>query len=63
MINSDGDIAGVQVVVSNSDIIGSEHLPAGWSWNQSGNHYIAYSTDGTSLPQNFSLTINEISSI
>ena len=63
MINSDGDIAGIQVVVSNTDIIGSEHLPTGWSWNQSGNHYIAYSTDGTSLPQNFSLTINEISSI
>tara|TARA_B100000073_G_scaffold336694_1_gene331801 strand:- start:1533 stop:2972 length:1440 start_codon:yes stop_codon:yes gene_type:complete len=63
MINSDGDIAGFQVVSSNSEIIDFADLPIGWSWNQSGNHYIAFSTDGTPLPPNFSITMDQIASI
>ena len=62
-IKSNGDVAGFQLLLSNSEIIESTQLPIGWSWNQSGKHCIAFSTDGTPLPHDFYLTIGERSAI
>ena len=35
------------------------NLPSGWGWKQSGAHFIAYSTDGSSLPNKFRITFEE----
>ena len=59
MINSNGDVAGFQVLLTSTKNIENVEFPIGWSWNQAGKKCIAYSTDGTSLPQNFSIQLDE----
>jgi len=57
-INSDGEIAGFQFLLSNPSAIENIQLPQGWNWNQSGSKCIAYSIDGTPLPKDFSFSLN-----
>ncbi len=58
-IRSDGEIAGFQLLLSNPYSIEDIQLPSGWSWNQSGSNCVAFSTDGSSLPKDFSISLNE----
>ena len=39
------------------------HLPSGWGWNQDGTTCVAYSMDGSSLPDGFTLTLGESGTI
>jgi len=59
IIESDGEIAGFQMELSEPVAISEIHLPSGWDWNQAGATCVAYSLDGTSLPNRFTLTLGE----
>ena len=59
VIDSDGEIAGFQMELSEPVAVSEIHLPSGWGWNQAGATCVAYSLDGTSLPNRFTLTLGE----
>ena len=59
IIESDGEIAGFQMELSEPVTIPEIYLPSGWGWNQAGATCVAYSLDGTSLPNRFTLTLGE----
>jgi len=59
VIESDGEIAGFQMELSEPVAVSEIHLPSGWGWNQAGATCVAYSMDGSSLPDGFTLTLGE----
>ncbi len=59
IIDSDGEVAGFQFQFSELVPIAEMNLPSGWGWKQSGTHCIAYSMDGSSLPNKFRITFEE----
>ena len=58
-IDSDGEIAGFQMELSEPVAVSEIHLPSGWGWNQNGATCVAYSIDGSSLPDGFTLTLGK----
>ncbi|MBT5781979.1 MAG: T9SS type A sorting domain-containing protein, partial [Candidatus Marinimicrobia bacterium] len=56
---SDGPVLGFEIILSDSYLIEDNQLPSSWSWNQKGNKIIAFSLDGSSLPDNFKIPISE----
>ena len=63
VIESDGDIAGFQLELSEPVAVSEIHLPSGWGWNQNGAKCVAYSMDGSSLPDGFTLTLGKSGTI
>jgi hypothetical protein len=63
IIESDGEIAGFQMELSEPVAVSEIHLPSGWGWNQDGTTCVAYSMDGSSLPDGFTLTLGESGTI
>ena len=63
VIESDGEIAGFQMELSEPVDVSEILLPSGWGWNQDGTTCVAYSLDGTSLPDGFTLTLGESGTI
>ena len=63
IIESDGEIAGFQMELSEPVAVSEIHLPSGWSWNQNETTCVAYSMDGSSLPDGFTLTLGESGTI
>jgi len=59
VIESDGEIAGFQMELSEPVALSEIHLPSGWGWNQAGATCVAYSMDGSSLPDGFTLTLGK----
>jgi len=59
VIESDGEIAGFQMELSEPVAVSEIHLPSGWGWNQAGVTCVAYSMDGSSLPDGFTLTLGK----
>ena len=59
VIESDGEIAGFQMELSEPVAVSEIHLPSGWGWNQAGATCVAYSMDGSSLPDGFTLTLGK----
>ena len=59
VIESDGDIAGFQLQISELISLETMNLPSGWGWKQSGTNCIAYSMDGSSLPKKFRIAFEK----
>ena len=49
VLQTDGEIAGLQIELSHPVEIMDQKLPLSWAWKQSGRKIIAYSLDGSSL--------------
>ena len=62
-ISSDGDIAGFQVDLLRSNMEVDILLPSGWAWDRSESKLVAYSMDGSSLPDDFTFILEDASSI
>ena len=62
-ISSDGDIAGFQVDLLRSNMEVDILLPSGWAWDRSESKLVAYSMDGSSLPDDFIFILEDASSI
>ncbi|MGY8783334.1 MAG: LamG-like jellyroll fold domain-containing protein [Fidelibacterota bacterium] len=58
-ISSNGEIAGFQINLKQNTILSKDNIPTGWSWNQKGNTIIAFSLDGTPLPQPYILPLEK----
>jgi len=56
---SNDPVLGFEIILSDSYLIEDNQLPSSWSWNQKGNKIIAFSLDGSSLPDNFKIPISE----
>ena len=54
-ITSDGDIAGLHIKLSENIKLPNLNFPAGWSWKQKGTDLIAYSINGSSMPNSFDI--------
>ena len=54
-INSDGDVAGLHIELSEDISVSNINFPAGWNWEQKGNNLIAYSLNGSSMPRSFKI--------
>ena len=63
VIESNGGVAGFQVQLSESVPVSDIHLPSGWGWRQNGSTFVAYSIDGSSLPDLFTITLEKSTSI
>ena len=63
VIESNGGVAGFQVQLSESVPVSDIHLPSGWGWRQNGPTFVAYSIDGSSLPDVFTITLEKSTSI
>ena len=59
VIESNGEIAGFQLQISELVSLEMMNLPSGWGWKQSGTHCIAYSMDGSSLPNKFRIAFEK----
>ena len=59
VFESDGEIAGFQMELSEPVAVSEIHLPSGWGWNQAGATCVAYSMDCASLPDGFTLTLGK----
>ena len=53
VIESNGGVTGFQIQLSESAPVLEMNLPSGWSWRQNGATCVAYSMDGSSLPDKF----------
>ena len=62
-ISSDGDVAGFQITLSDQNIDIDLSLPPGWSYDRNDRQIVAYGMDGSSLPDDFSFTIEDPESI
>ena len=56
-IVSQGAIAGFQLSFHDLHSLQEIDLPLGWSWNKNDEQLIAYSTDGSELPADFSMSL------
>ena len=56
-ISSNGEIAGFELVFLDEHFIQNLDLPQGWAWNKNDDRLIAYSTDGSHLPENFFISL------
>ena len=63
VIESDGGVAGFQVQLSESVLVSDINLPSGWGWRQNGATCVAYSMDGSSLPDVFTITIGRSTAV
>ena len=59
IISSDGDIGGFQITLSDRDVEIDLSLPPGWDYSRKGNQLVAYGIDGSSLPDDFQLFIQD----
>ena len=62
-ISSDGEIAGFEISFLDMNSFQNIDLPQGWLWNKNSHQLIAYSTDGSPLPDNFSFFLEPENSI
>ena len=62
-ISSDGEIAGFEISFLDMNSFQNIDLPQGWLWNKNSHQLIAYSTDGSPLPDNFSFFLESENSI
>ena len=62
-IRANGDVAGFQIDLNTSNTEIDMQLPSGWAWDHSETDLVAYSMDGSSLPDNFTFMIEDPSSI
>ena len=53
VIESNGGVIGFQIQLSESAFALDVNLPSGWNWRQNGATCVAYSMDGSSLPDKF----------
>ena len=60
---SNGDIAGFEMYFNDVKVHLDHHLPAGWSYQRSDERLVAFSIDGTPLPENYSFFISNPNSI
>ena len=63
VIESDGGVAGFQVQLSESVLVSDINLPSGWGWRQNGATCVAYSMDGSSLPDVFTITLERSTAV
>ena len=62
IIETDGDLAGMDIELSSNEKISEYNIPEGWVWKQSGRRILAYSLDGSALKDGtlFKLNNNKI---
>ena len=63
VIESKGEVAGFQIQLSESVLVSDINLPSGWGWSQNGGTCVAYSMDGSSLPDMFTITLERSTAI
>ena len=63
VIESNGGVAGFQIQLSESVLVSDINLPSGWGWRQNGATCVAYSMDGSSLPDKFMITFERSAGI
>jgi len=63
VIESKGGVAGFQIQLSESVLVSDINLPPGWGWSQNGGMCVAYSMDGSSLPDMFTITLEKSTDI
>ena len=63
VIESNGGVAGFQVQLSESVLVSDINLPSGWGWRQNGATCVAYSMDGSSLPDVFTITLERSTAV
>ena len=63
VIESNGGVAGFQIQLSESVLVSDINLPSGWGWRQNGATCVAYSMDGSSLPDMFTITLERSTAI
>ena len=63
IISSDGEIAGFEISLTGSSTLQTLELPQGWLWSRNLNKVIAYSTDGSPLPNDFSFILDSEESV
>ena len=63
IISSDGEIAGFEISLTGSSTLQTLELPQGWLWSRNLNKVIAYSTDGSPLPNDFSFILDSEGSV
>ena len=62
-ILSDGEVAGIEISISDINSFQTLDFPQGWSWSKNNDHLVAYSTDGSPLPNNFTFFIESGKSV
>ena len=62
-ISSDGEVAGFEMSISDTNSFYTLDLPQGWFWRKNSDYLVAYSTDGSPLPNNFSFFMESAESV
>ena len=62
-ISSDGEVVGFEISISDINLFQTLDLPSGWSWSKNSEYLVAYSTDGSPLPPDFSFFIESEKSV
>ena len=62
-IISDGEVVGIEISISDINSFQTLDFPQGWSWSKNNDHLVAYSTDGSPLPNNFTFHIESGKSV
>jgi len=62
-IESDGDIAGMQIESTIPLNITGFNFPPGWNWVQQGTNLVAYSLNGSTMPKSFKVNFEDNSKI
>ena len=62
-ILSDGEVVGIEISISDINSLQTLDFPQGWSWSKNNDRLVAYSTDGSPLPNNFTLFIESGKSV
>ena len=62
-ILSDGEVVGIEISISDINSFQTLDFPQGWSWSKNSDHLVAYSTDGSPLPNNFTFHIESVKSV
>ena len=62
-ISSNGEVAGIEILISDINSFQTLDLPQGWSWSKNNGCLVAYSTDGSPLPNNFSFFTESAESV
>ena len=62
-ICTDGEVAGFEISLADINSAQTLDLPQGWMWNKNSDQLVAYSTDGSALPNNFTFFIESEKSV
>ena len=62
-ITSEGEIVGFEISLTDVSSFQTLELPHGWSWSKNKDKVIAYSTDGSPLPNEFSFILDSDESV